>query len=106
MSGTKKRPRRLAGFGILVFGLVLPACRGDNPWYRNQPRDGSGRIVYRPTYPAPGGRNYYVSGYGGSDYSPGRPRKNALDCPVPPVAAPSSDDVPAVTVTHGSWDGD
>lgn len=90
------------GFGLLL--LTLPACRGSSAWYRN-PADGSTRIAYRPPSTSLTGRPFYVSGYGGADYSPTRPRRIDPNCPVPAdaVLAPA----PAATrvsVSHGTWD--
>ena len=103
MISKKARPRRMAYLGMALFLFALPACHGAGPWYRNQ-ADGSSNTVYRPTYPAPGQRAFYASGYGGADYSPARPRKRS-DCPVPPVAAPAAvENPPTVTVNQGSWD--
>lgn len=92
----------LLGLGLLV--LALPACHGAGPWYRDQ-ADGSSRVAYRPVATSLRGRPFYVSGYGGADYSPARPRRNL------PVEAPSAGVVPdpgvnpaSVTVSQGTWD--
>jgi hypothetical protein len=102
----KKAGRRwIPSIGMMAFLIALPACNG-GAWTRNQP-DGSANTVYKPTYPAPGSRSYYVSGYGGSDYSPTRPRKRDLNCPVPSDAAPSVVATPpnaTVTVSQGTWE--
>ena len=84
--------------------LTLPACRGSSAWYHKE-ADGSARVAMKPPSTSLSGRPFYVSGYGGADYSPERPRRIAPNFPVPPetVVAPA----PAtarVTVSQGTWD--
>jgi hypothetical protein len=104
MDGKKARPRRIPSLGLVLFLIALPACHGGGPWYRNQP-DSSSNVAYRPVYTTIRGRPFYVSGYGGADYSPSRPRRNVPNCPVPiddaPVPVGSR---PDVTVSQGAWD--
>jgi hypothetical protein len=105
MVSTKARPRWIPTMGMMAFLIALPACNG-GAWNRNQ-ADGSSNIAFKPTYPPPGGRAFYVSGYGGADYSPTRPRKRDLNCPVPPDAAPAAVATPpnaTVTVSQGTWE--
>jgi hypothetical protein len=105
MNRKKAGPRWISSMGMMAFLIALPACNG-GAWTRNQP-EGSANTVYKPTYPAPGSRSYFVSGYGGSDYSPTRPRKRDLNCPVPSDAAPAAVASPpnaTVTVSQGTWE--
>lgn len=97
-SNPTKRPMIL--FGLALVLLSLPACHGAGPR-----ADESSRVAYRPVPTSLSGRPFYVSGYGGADYSPARPRNipamdgtSAYVTPAP-VANP-----PAVTIRQGTWD--
>jgi hypothetical protein len=96
--------RRMGFLGLGLLALTLPACHGAGPWYRNQ-RDGSSNVVYRPVATSIRGRPFYVSGYGGADYSPARLRAVAPLGAVPanvmtdPALNPAS-----VTVSQGTWE--
>jgi hypothetical protein len=103
MNQTKAASRRL---GLLALGLLtaaLPACHGAGPWYRNT--EGAPYRVYKPVPTSLRGRPFYVSGYGGADYSPDRPRRVAPVVGVPAGAVPDPALDPAsVTVSRGTWD--
>ena len=104
MNNARIGSRRTAFFGLGLLLLTLPACRGSSAWYPNQP-DGSSRVAYKPPATSLSGRPFYVSGYGGADYSPERPRRMAPNCPVPPdtMVAPATA-ATRVSVSHGTWD--
>ena len=104
MNNPKAVPRRIGLLGLGLLVMTLPACHSAGPWYRNQ-ADGSSSVAYRPVYSNP--RPFYVSGYGGADYSPTRPRRTVPACPVPSEAAAAPAPAPVsarVTVSQGSWD--
>ncbi len=100
----KAPKRRFGSLGFGLFMIALPACHGAGPWYRNQP-DGSSNVVYRPVATSLRGRPFYVSGYGGADYSPGRPRRIAPSASLPATVVPDPAVNPTgVTVSQGTWD--
>ncbi len=100
-SKAASRRRGLLGLGLLM--LALPACHGAGPWYRNA--DGSPHVVYRPVATSLRGRPFYVSGYGGADYTPAGPRRFAPVDAAPAAVIPDPAVNPAsVTVSQGTWD--
>ncbi|SRR5579883_2468848 len=93
--------RRIRLLGLALLAVGLPACHGAGP----VARDETGRIAYRPVNTSMRGRLFYVSGYGGADYSPARPRRTAPVAEVPAYATPAPiDQPPSVTVNQGTWD--
>lgn len=104
MIGSRSKPRRMHLLGMVLLAIGLPACNGPGP-LSPAPGDGSGRIAYRPVATSLRGRPFFVSGYGGADYSPARPRRRAPSGDAPayetPVPAPNP---PSVTVSQGTWD--
>ena len=103
MRHSKAAPRRFGWLGLAVLAATLPACHGAGPWYRNT--GGNPYMAYKPVPTSLSGRPFYVSGYGGADYSRGRP------CPVAPVGAVPVQPTPdpavnptRVTVSQGAWD--
>ncbi len=102
MARKKHAKPRIRVRGVLVVLVGLSGCHGAGPWYRNQNVPGT-NVAYRPIYPPKRGRPFYVSGYGGFDYSPNRPRRvREGDIPLAPtvLAAPHG---PATSVTEGNW---
>ena len=101
MNDAKPATRRWPLFGLAVMAALLPACHGDGR------RAEQTRIAYKPIPTSLRGRAFYVSGYGGADYSPARPRRGAPDgldaVYAPPTAAPVAS-APAVSVRQGTWD--
>jgi hypothetical protein len=104
MNDSKSTNCRIAFLGLFLLTAALPACQGTHIWSRNQ-ADPSSRVAYRPTPTSLRGRTFYVSGYGGADYSP-----NRTNCPAPVGAVPAYDtpapavNAPEVTVRQGTWD--
>jgi hypothetical protein len=105
MNGKRDATRRMARLGVALLAIVLPACNGTRPWSRG-PAVGARRIAYKPIPTSLRGRPFYVSGYGGADYSPSRPRQrqpvngaSAYGMMAPAAAVP-----PAVSVRQGTWD--
>jgi hypothetical protein len=103
MSRSKAAPRRARLLGLALLIAALPACHGAGPWYRNS--GGEPYRVYKPVTTSLRGRPFYVSGYGGADYSPNRPRLVAPVAGAPANAVPDPGVNPAsVTVSKGTWD--
>jgi hypothetical protein len=103
MNHRKTAPRRLGLLGLGVLTAALPACNGAGPWYRNT--EGAPYRVYKPVATSLRGRPFFVSGYGGADYSPDRPRRVAPVVGAPAGAMPVQPPNPAsVTVSQGTWD--
>lgn len=102
MNDTKTGARRIPLLGLALFALGLPACHSAGPWSG----DGSAsRVAYRPVQTSLRGRPFYVSGYGGADYSPARPRRIGTAETVSGYAMPApASGPPAVTVLQGTWD--
>ncbi len=104
MIGPRTPPRRIRSLGMILLAIGLPACHSAGPLSR-QRGDGSGRVAYRPVPTSLRGRPFYVSGYGGADYSPARPRRMASSGDAPPdMTRMPAPDPPSVTVTQGTWD--
>lgn len=107
MNATNRASRRLAGLALAVLAAGLPACNGTRPWAREN-FGRSRRIAYKPIATSLRGRAFYVSGYGGADYSPSRPRRRPPAGGAPSygygMAAPAGTIPPAVSVRQGSWD--
>jgi hypothetical protein len=102
MIGQRSKPRRRHLLGIVLLAIGLPACNGPGPL---SPGDGSSRIAYRPVATSLRGRPFFVSGYGGADYSPARPRRRAPSGDAPAYVTPMPAPNPAsVTVSQGTWD--
>jgi hypothetical protein len=104
MIGPRTTRLRIRSLGMILLAIGLPACHSAGPWSQHQ-ADGSSRVAYRPVPTSLRGRPFYVSGYGGADYSPARPRRRSpsADAPgyVTPMPAPNP---PSVTVSQGAWD--
>lgn len=98
MNATTAATRRVSWLGLALIVLTLPACRGPRgavPDY----------VAYKPVATSWRGRPFYVSGYGGADYSPSRPRKvRAIEGGAAYVTPASPADSPAVSVRQGTWD--
>jgi hypothetical protein len=104
MIGPRTTPRRIRFLGIILLAIGLPACHGGGPLSPHL-GDGSGRVAYRPVPTSLRGRPFYVSGYGGNDYSPARPRRMAPNGDSPAYVAPMPAPNPrSVTVSQGTWD--
>lgn len=104
MARNKHEKQRIRPRGFLVLLVALSGCHGAGPWYRNQNVPGT-NVAYRPIYPPKRGRPFYVSGYGGFDYSPNRPRKIRNingGTPVAPTTMPAPN-VPTVSISEGNW---
>ena len=104
MARNKHANPRIGLRGILIFLAGLSGCHGAGPWYRNQDATGT-NVVYRPIYPSMRGRPFYVSGYGGYDYSPDRPRRIRgmnTGVPVAPTSM-SGPNGPTISVSEGTW---
>lgn len=96
-------PRRIGRLGLALLAATLPACHGAGPWYRNT--RGNPYVVYKPVATSLRGRPFYVSGYGGSDYTPPRRRLAPMLAPVSVQPMPDPAVNPTrVTVSQGSWD--
>lgn len=101
-STTAKRLITALGIGLLV--LTLPACHSAGTLDASQV-GASSRTAYRPVQTSIRGRAFYVSGYGGADYSPNRPRRNAPVGGVPAYTAPvPTTNAPEVTIRQGTWE--
>jgi hypothetical protein len=104
MIGPRTTPRRIRSLGMVLLAIGLPACHGAGPLSPDQ-ADGSRRVAYRPVPTSLRGRPFYVSGYGGADYTPARPRRMApsgdASAYVAPMPAPNP---PSVTISQGTWD--
>jgi hypothetical protein len=86
-----------------VAAISLPACHSAGPWARD--RFGQPRIAYKPIATSIRGRPFYVSGFGGADYSPSRPRRVGPVDGAPAAMAPvSAVDAPGVSIRQGTWD--
>jgi hypothetical protein len=104
MNHSKNASRRLGRVGLGLLMVGLPACHGAGPWYRDR-GDGSRNVVYRPVATSLRGRPFFVSGYGGADYSPAARRPIAPVGVVPANTMPDPALNPArVTVSQGTWD--
>ncbi len=104
MIGPRTTPRRIRFPGIILLAIGLSACNGPGPLSPG-PGDGSGRIAYRPVATSLRGRPFFVSGYGGADYSPSRPRRRSPGGDAPAYVAPmSAPNPPSATVSQGTWD--
>jgi hypothetical protein len=93
-----KRPWSL--FGLAITAALIPACHSDGQ------RANQTRVAYKPIQTSLRGRAFYVSGYGGADYSPSRPRRGVpggVDAAYAPAAEPTAD-APAVSIRQGTWD--
>lgn len=98
MNATTAATRRMSWLGFALIALTLPACLGP----RGAVPD---RVAYRPVATSLRGRPFYVSSYGGADYSPSRPRKvRAIEGGPTYVTPASPADSPAVSVRQGTWD--
>lgn len=103
MNDAKSARPRMARLGLALVAMMLPACHGTGPWSGD--RAGASRIAYKPVPTSLRGRPFYVSGYGGADYSPSRPRRLPGGEVVPAYATPApAVEAPAVTVRQGTWD--
>jgi hypothetical protein len=104
MFGSRSTPRRTRFLGIVLLTMSLPACHSPGPVAPDQV-EGSGRVAYRPVPTSLRGRPFYVSGYGGADYSPARPRRREAIGQVQAYMTPSpAPQPPAVTISQGTWD--
>jgi hypothetical protein len=103
MNRSKAAPRRMGLLGLGVLMAAVPACHGAGPWYRNT--GGEPYRVYKPPSTSLRGRPFYVSGYGGADYS--RDGRNAVapvgGVPVNAIPDPALNPA-SVTVSRGTWD--
>ena len=90
MKNERTAARRMASLGLLMIGLVLPACNGTGA---------ASRVAYKPVPTSLRGRPFYVSGYAGADYSPSRPRRRGPGAAT--IVAPAP---PQVTIRQGTWD--
>jgi hypothetical protein len=97
------RPRTYL-LGLVLVVIALPACHSAHPWSGDQ-AGASSRVAYRPVPTSLRGRLFYVSGYGGADYTPARPRRRAPVDVVPEYITPGPVvNPPAVTIRQGTWD--
>jgi hypothetical protein len=93
--------------GLALIAMASPACHSA----RAIPGDSS-RVAYRPVQTSLKGRPFYVSGYGGADYTPARPRRGmpvdaapAYVTPAPASVTPAPEaNAPQVTIRQGTWD--
>jgi hypothetical protein len=104
MYDSKAPRRRTSLLGLALIAIALPACNSTHPWSADR-TGASTRVAYRPVPTSLSGRTFYVSGYGGADYSPARPRRRAPIGVAPAYVTPAPTvNPPAVTVRQGSWD--
>lgn len=98
MNASTAAPRRMSWIGLALILLMLPACHG--------PRGGAPEhVAYKPVPTSLRGRPFYVSGYGGVDYSPARPHKvrTVEGAPAYITPAPAANP-PTVSIRQGTWD--
>jgi len=105
MNDSNAATRRMSRFGLALVVLTLPACHSAGYWARH-PEAAPDHVAYKPVATSWRGRPFYVSGYGGADYSPSRPRRvQAVDGGMPAYVVPApADSAPAVSVRQGTWD--
>ena len=104
MNDAKAATRRMPWLGLALMIMAMPACKSAGPWSPDQ-AGASARVAYRPVQTSLRGRPFYVSGYGGADYSPSRPRRGVLADGVPVYVAPAPPaSPPTVSIRQGNWD--
>jgi hypothetical protein len=104
MNDSNAAAHRTPLFVLALVAIALPACQSVGPWSHDR-AGASSRVAYRPVQTSLRGRPFYVSGYGGADYSLARPRRvppcDAIPAYMAPAPAPNP---PAVTIRQGTWD--
>lgn len=69
--------RVLPGLGLAALALATLASAGcaRDRYYTATPDGRTRRVVQRPVLTPPPGKNLFVGGYAGADYSPGAARR-------------------------------
>ena len=100
MNHSNAARRRTSWLGLALVVVALPACHGARPIAED-----SSRVAYKPVQTSLRGRPFYVSGYGGADYTPLRPRRGVPVDAAPAYVTPApATTTPAVTIRQGTWD--
>lgn len=99
MNHSNAARHRTSWLGLALIVAALPAC------HTPVPSPGIPRVAYKPVQTSLRGRAFYVSGYGGADYTPLRPRRGVPVDAVPAYVTPApATTPPAVTIRQGTWD--
>ena len=99
MNHSNAAKRRISWLGLALVVVALPACHSARPIAGD-----SSRVAYKPVQTSLRGRPFYVSGYGGADYTPLRPRRGVRVNAVPATDPAPATTPPAVTIRQGTWD--